>query len=217
MKALLLVFLLAFVACLTAQGYTAESTTVYMKERAEAVRRDINNRGLIAIAERSDDGIALRVKKGCNLLREAGDVTSADYYEYRFESKYRGFLMKMVSQRKIGDFKPLSQYLADLYDRVEFTVGISVCQATHFSDLKTYNFCLPVVLHPKDYSESDYRDHFAGDGIYYGLIPVLSWDACEIGLLAIGVMVPVCGGAEWVMGTFIAPRLSDFVYSRFVE
>lgn len=109
----------------------------------------------------------------------------------------------------MGDHDPLSQWLANLYDKLLALLGQKVMDMTHLSDIKVFNFATPVVFHPKasekwcvetlkehpeDTCIAEYRRHFAGTrwqrvddpfakSLHDGLIPVicywLAWGACE--------------------------------------
>jgi len=120
-------------------------------------------------------------------------------YQFKAHLSYRGC-------RDIGDFDPMSQWLADWYDKIEGAIGKPLCDLLHISDIKTFNYCVPVVFDPcfPQWDKNDYIEHFATDNIYHGLSPVvLYW-----------VSYGVCAGATWGLGafTFCGPIASGLEY-----
>lgn len=163
-----------------------------------------------------------------NVIRVAvANLKSVDEnlaYEIQFEwdSKWHGDLLK----RDIGDHAPLSQWLADTYNKIEAKLGVELCKALHLSDLKTFNYCIPIVFRPCTYPidhvvesrRQDYQDHFAMGKVYYGLVPVVTWwamsSACWIGTVGVGAFVCsiATAGAEWAMGHVLCPPLSNRIF-----
>ena len=105
-------------------------------------------------------------------------------------------------------------------------LGVEVCKALHLSDIKTFNFTLPIVFRPCSFPmdavtitrKAEYRNHFAQGKVYYGLVPVITYWAinapCMIGTAGLATMLcgPAASIAEWFMGYSIAPWLSDKIF-----
>lgn len=136
----------------------------------------------------------------------------------------------------IGDHKPLSQWLANTYDSIEFVLGKDFCIRSHLADLKTFNFTPQVVIKPCTFDMgtvttdrmTEYRYHFCGGpgcsepNGYMGLMPVLVYwsvyGGCMLATSGTGFLV-VCGlageGIEKMVDHFVAGKLSDRIYSKF--
>lgn len=102
---------------------------------------------------------------------------------YKMEAEWRmmdGKLIKAVQSRHIGDFEPLSDWLAVAYEILELKLGIDICKTLRLTDIKTINYCIVVVFKPCTYGYSNFYDHFVTDEIYKGLAPVVSYWATVI-------------------------------------
>jgi hypothetical protein len=177
------------------------------------------------LAARSDQALDRIIAISLRELRKRGDEAWADQREEEWNSKYSGFLTQMTSSYyDIGDHKPLVDWLASFYDHLESVLGVTVCKSLHLSDIKTFNFCIPVVFHPCTFSMDqvpgdridEYRNHFAEGAVYYGLVPVVTYWVIDIACMAATSGIGLCGLAadagEFVMGKWISPKLSDRVY-----
>lgn len=188
---------------------------------AHKIRKEIESDGLYAVAVRTDAALDRLVQVASQKLTEKGDGEYAYFKESEWKRDYSGFLTKQMNSRHIGDHptEMLSQWLENFYDHVELVLGVSLCKALHLSDIKTINCCTKVVFKPCSFEMDglqvervdEYRNHFAKDDgadELYGEVPVITFWAVEI-----FVSVPfVAGAAEYVMGKYLAPRLSDMVF-----
>ena len=228
MKLVLLCLLLGF----SAFGYefTKEDRAKIDKDGkrfAREIRDDIQNGRMSAMARRTDEAIKYMIQRGNEELRKRGDYDGAYFFEFKYQTEFSGYLTKMVvSDRNIGDHKPLSTFLADYYNRLEFIIGVDMCKALHLSDIKTLNFCLPVVFKPCSFDmgtvtiarKDEYRKHFAQDDVYYGLVPVVVYWVIDVPCMmftaGIGALFcgPIAGVAEYGMANFLAPKLSDSLF-----
>lgn len=194
------------------------------------IQEDIELHYLQGTAKRTDFAIEAIIKRSVRSLRDQGFDEDADEIERDFP-QYRNYLQNMVAHsngRDIGDHKPLITWLAVVYELIEFKLGVEVCKALHISDLKTINYCIPVVFKPCTFDmgsisiprRDEYRLHFASGKVYWGLVPVITYWAIEVGCLAAtsGAGSFLCGlGAtlgERVMGNRLAPGMSDWVFNR---
>jgi hypothetical protein len=199
--------------------------------QARAIRREIEDGNMYATAQRTDEALDALVARGVQKLREKGDDSFAEQFEGEWSDQFRGFLAHAMAQnggRDIGDHKPLIQWLATFYDHLESVLGVQVCKSLHLSDIKTFNYCIPIVFHPCTFPmdnvtvsrEAEYANHFAKGAVYYGLIPVVVYWVCDISCIAstsgIATMIcgPLSGGAEFIMGKWFAPRLSNRIFER---
>lgn len=199
------------------------------RRQVRLLKAEIRSGNLDALAQRSDAAIQAMVARGVKELAIRGDEVYAAQAQSEYETKFRGYLTRMVRSRDIGDHKPLVEWLDSFYERLEFVLGVELCKATHLSDLYTLNHCIPVVFHPCTFPmdavggdrESEYQRHFAKGSVYYGLVPVVTYWALDIGCVAatqgagtIWLCGPIAGAGEYLMATFVAPKLSNAVYEH---
>jgi hypothetical protein len=199
--------------------------------QAKAIRQEIEDGNMYATAQRTDEALDALVARGVAKLHEKGDDYFADQFEGQWLDQFKGFLTHAMAQngmRDIGDHKPLIQWLATFYDHLESVLGVDLCRSLHLSDIKTLNYCIPIVFHPCTFPmdnvtvsrEAEYANHFAKGAVYYGLIPVVVYWVCDISCIAatsgIATMLcgPLSGGAEFIMGKWFAPRLSHRLFHR---
>lgn len=190
---------------------------------------------LLTLAQRTDNTIALIIQRSVAALRDQEFENDASEIEVQYEG-YRGYVTHMVTSHHIGDHKPLLDFLAKVYDQIEAKLGVQVCKALHISDIKTLNFCIPVVFKPCTFSldglnvdrEAEYRRHFAMDDggssdpehSLYGLTPVIVYwvveGICLTSTSGIGSILCGAGATlgEYFMGHTIAPNLSDKLFVR---
>ncbi|MGZ6470364.1 MAG: hypothetical protein ACXWRZ_04330 [Bdellovibrio sp.] len=160
------------------------------------------------------------VENGNKMLREKNFDSEAAVYEAEWNrfyfSAFGGF-----SPMDLGDHKPVFEWLADYYNKLEEKLGPEICVSTRLSDIKAINFGAPVAIFPngdprtdEKYDITEYRKHFVPF-----TTAVLYWSmkiACSATLPAIpsiicsGVAVLPRNGYE----RFIAASLSDYVYRK---
>lgn len=173
-----------------------------------------------------DRAINGALKRAIGELRKKGAQSFADEIEYEWAMYYGESLF--VSNRPIGDHKPISQWLSEKYEQIEAILGIEVCEQLHISDIKSINHGVPVSIHPCSFQMDnvsgdrvdEYVRHIAGgpigDDKYYGVLPVISWWAAEIGCLASGgafICGPIAMVTEKVMGV-VSPSIGRKIYEK---
>lgn len=195
--------------------------------RTKEIEADVSFYGLTSIAEKTDFAIEQIITRSVAALRDQDFDDDADKIEKEFVP-FKNYLSRSFGSRDIGDHDPLILWLAVVYEGIELKLGVEVCKALHISDIKTLNFCIPIVFKPCTFPmglvaisrQEEYKNHFAKGLVYYGLIPVITYWAIDIGCLAAtsGAGSFLCGlGAtlgERLMGNRLAPRLSDLVFTR---
>lgn len=207
----------------------------FSETQVRSVSQGMDDPRLLTLAQKTDNTIQLIIMRGVAALRDQGFDNEASEIEVQYES-YRGYVTHMVSGRHIGDHKPLLDFLAKVYDQIEAKLGVQVCKSLHISDIKTLNYCIPVVFHPCTFSldglsvdrEAEYRRHFAMDDggsadpehSLYGLTSVIVYwvveGICLTSTSGIGSILCGAGAtlAEYFMGHTIAPNLSDKLFVR---
>ena len=236
MRVLLLVLSLA---C-----FTACCANVVMKEPPEALKgdnfsqtqaneiaNDVGSTGkLDKLAARSDAALDNLVKRGILQLNIAGLNELASHKESEW-GHYTGYLVKSLtpSMQDIGDHKPLIGWLADFYNILEDSLGVDKCKKLHLSDIKTFNYAIPVVFHPCDFPmdkvtgtrQDEYKRHFSEGDVYYGILPVVTyWGAdiaCDVATSGGGIAWAcgtIAGASEFISAKFLAPHISDFIFNQ---
>jgi hypothetical protein len=156
---------------------------------------------------------------------DANDIRMTWAIEYHYSMFYES--------RNIGDHKPVSQWVADKYNTIEFLLGRDFCIKSHIADIKTINYAVPVVFRPCSFPMDnvqgersvEYKRHFcggaSGDDTYNGLVPVVTYWAVYIGCSAATSgtgFVFVCGIAgtlgEKIIQNYVAASMSDRIYNK---
>lgn len=122
----------------------------------------------------------------------------------------------------LGDHAPLMQWLADTYDFLENTLGLRLMSGAGLTDIRVFNFSIPVVFQPRgdarngdSWDRAEYRRHFVP--FTGGIVFWVSWGAC-VGVLGnnwLGITCkPAAGLLRWATEMWVAPGLSDKIYGR---
>lgn len=202
----------------------------WASRQADSVGAEVDAGGLEKFADRTDQALNRVVLVALHQMDKKGQHAFATQKEQEWNTHFRGYLSHRYSAGygDIGDHAPLVKWLADFYDKVEAKLGVTLCKMTHISDIKTFNFCIPVVFHPCTFDmggvtlsrKDEYRNHFSQGLTYYGLLPVVTyWVAdigCMFGTVGIGALLcgPVAGLAEIACANTVAPKVSDRVFDR---
>jgi hypothetical protein len=220
--------ILALLIALAFLGCEIGNSSTLAERRVKRVVADIEQGKL---AERTDKSIEKLVKFAAGQMYKKGFKKEAEQIRDEYDKQFAGYLTKMSRYSlftNIGDHKPLSDWLATTYEKIESALGFTVCETLHLTDIKTLNYGLPIVFNPCDFDMGaitdarlvEYRRHFSGkcDGEkYHGVAPVVTyWTAeliCTIATWGSGFLFcsPIAGGAEFIMQK-VAPKLSDKIY-----
>lgn len=203
-------------------GIYPVSTEKDAEIRAQKIASEIESSDMRALAKRTDQAIAMLIKVGVLNLRKRGFYKDADWMESQ-QKLHRNEVQRLVesSSKSIGDFEPISYFLAVAYETLEMRLGYQICYMTRLSDIKSLNFCIPVCFRPCRYPLSEFELHFIHDELYRGLAPVIAyWGTlipCSIATFSMGIIFPVCSplamAVELVMDRALAPYLAPKIYS----
>ncbi len=194
--------------------------------RADRLAREFENGELPRMAQRTDQAINGIIKIAYLNLKRHGYHAEALSLKSEW-AQHAVELESLVEAREmmgaIGDFKPLSQWLATAYDKIEAKLGYQICMILRISDLKTLNYTIPVVFDPCTYGEPEFTIHFCHDtkaNGYRGLAPVVTYwvvdIGCGIATYGAGIFFicsPVAMVAELAMDKKVAPWLAPKIYS----
>lgn len=170
------------------------------------------------MAHRTDDALNAIIRLAVYKLKISGHKKESVQLLKEWESQWQGYL----SNRGIGDHKPLSKWLADKTAMLEITLGKPTMHMLRLDDLITINYALPVVIRCIDNVDLDeYGRHFIHDEIngYRGLGPVVSYwisfFSCVGFSWGSGFLFcsPIAMGVEYLVDNFVAPRLNEPIWN----
>lgn len=194
--------------------------TTQEKEIAEKHTKESENslRNYTRVATRANLALRAIVKVSVLNLYRKGYVYEAQKMEQEWR-ELDGKLIKAVQTRNIGDFEPLSNWLALAYEILELKLGLDMCETLRLTDIKTLNYCITVCFKPCFYGYANFYDHFVADERYKGLAPVISYWAtvitCDIALYGAGyffVCSPVGMLVERAVKNRVAPWAAPKLY-----
>ena len=186
------------------------------------------NQRLEAFAEDSDKALDAMVKIAARELRRRGYGDDAEVMEGEFTDRFKGSLAASFkfSALGLGDHRPLSRWLAEQYDKLEDRLGPQVMRMTRLSDLKTFNFAIPVVFNPTgdpyespvvEWGADEYRLHFVPFAGAVGFWT--SWLGCSAASWGAGAVTYACSyvgwAVEWIIMKRVAPKWSDKIYQKY--
>lgn len=191
---------------------------------AREIGQDINRHGM-QMRIRTNVALDAIIRVMVGELRNKAYTAEAEQIEKEWNEQYSFFILR----RDLGDHKPLSDWLANTYAKVESLLGVFICQQLHLDDINVLNYSIPIVFHPCDYPMDfvsdprrvDYACHFVGTSKHGGFAPVVaywtSYAACVVGTSGTG-FVWACStaadGCKWVMKKWVAPPLSNKIQDR---
>ena len=197
------------------EHYSAQEKETANKKTKEA---ETSLRNYTRVAIRANTAIRAMIKVGVTNLYRNNYVYEAKKLETEWAA-LDGKLIKAVETRSIGDFKPISDWLALAYEILEAKLGLDVCETLRLTDLKTLNYCIPVCFKPCFYGYTNFYDHFVTDDRYKGLAPVISYWAtvitCDMALYGAGyffVCSPVGTLVERAVKNRVAPWAAPKLY-----
>jgi hypothetical protein len=121
----------------------------------------------------------------------------------------------------IGDHEPISEYIDEMYVRLETALGKDLMRLTRLTDIKTVNYTAPVVFQPRGtrtdkWDIDEYRLHFvpfSGVVAYWSVFVV-----CAETTQGVGVVTFVCAAvaekSREKIEKNVAPQVSDVVYKE---
>jgi hypothetical protein len=179
-------------------------------------------------AKKVDKSVQNMVRLSVFMLRKKGFYEEAKKIEDEYSQIYTNYTFNHAVGliQDIGDHPPMWQWLDDLEKKLRELLGDFVMKVTRLEDLRTFNYTIPIVLHPDGdtrtdpptlISKLDYKQHFvpfAGALSYW-----TAWSVCTGATWGMGAVVFICSPigmvAERVVVTKIAPDLSDKIWDRY--
>ncbi|MGZ3784418.1 MAG: hypothetical protein ACXWR0_07760 [Bdellovibrio sp.] len=202
------------------ENYQNQNAVEYGKQQAHqslaSLGKDVHDIQHVEKALRQNLNVAIYNLKHRGYIKEAQQITQ----EWAQISAY--YFQDSANLLKLGDHKPLSQWIAKTYDRIEDLLGKRFCKLVHLDDIKAINYGFPVVIHPEGdpetnlpWGEEEYLNHF----IPYTTATVY-WSgtvACSVALNLVGSLI--CGVAleipRYGIYHYIAPALGEKIYQNY--
>ena len=182
----------------------------------QKVRQSITNQQKFLVD--TDRTVDLMIQFAITQLRLRGHHSEADRIRNEWDNQWHGVISNLdLSAEELGDWPPLSEWLADTYDRLDNLFGPLFMAMTHLDDIKIVNYGIPVVFEPCDarWDMAEYQLHFvplAGVVTYW-----TAWGVCVGATWGGGIMficTPIGTASEHFMVTFVAPGISDRFYTQ---
>lgn len=224
MKLLLITLLSAL--CMADMGYNEIHGTGIIEKRAQEKADKLIQESekifssFYSIADHSNLAIRNIIKLAAKNMKRKGFNSQAKAIEEGWE-KYDGQLIDIaLNRRDIGDFEPISEYLAIAYEMMEATLGLEICYVLRLTDIKTINHGLRVCFRPCQFGYDNFYEHLVHDEKYRGLGPVIAyWSVvigCSIGTYGIGyffICSPIGMAVEFGVDRYVAPKAAPKLYN----
>lgn len=187
------------------------------------IEKEVNKdcKELKELAKNIDTVVARIINHAAIVLKSTGHEKEAvdlllEYKEYAFIVERTYFIPK-----DLGDHKPLTPWLDEVYVRLENILGPELMKVTRLTDIKIINYAVPVVFQPRGTSEdkwdiNEYRLHFvplAGASAYWAV-----WGTCVGVTNGVGAVTFICmkvgEESRAKIETEVAPTVSDVVYKE---
>lgn len=194
------------------------------KEKQEANKKvlaaETNLRSITKVATETNLAIRAIVKVSSLNLRRKGYYAEASQLESEWK-QLDGKIVHGLLTRSIGDFEPISEWLALSYEMLEAKLGLDLCETLRLTDIKTLNYCIKVCFQLCKYGYTNFYDHFVTDNRYKGLAPVVAyWTTvitCDIASYGAGyffVCSPIGMLVERAVLIRVGPWLAPKVFDR---
>lgn len=196
-----------------------QSHSVEISPRTRARSRKIEaNVKAGRLTEMIDESLNGMIHLAVLKLRRTGHKKEAAELYDEWENQWKS---KLHLMRGVGDFEPLSSWLSEKYRSWEFIFGKELLYSLRLSDVHSINHEVkPVIFCTGSPNEREYFLHFVYDdsetGPYRGLLPIVTYWVTMIALTPTGFILstPVALGVEWLVKSYVAPRLSEPLWKR---
>lgn len=200
-------------------GYNTEveSGKIQARETVNEIEKDVQD---IAPMEKA---MAQLLESTANVLRREGFNKEADRIGTEWKQMSAVYFNKSNNLLKLGDHAPLNQWLADIYNLVEGSLGQEKVSEYHLDDIKFINYGFPVVIHPsgdpstgKAWGMQEYSEHFVpfSTAVSYWA----GYFVCKK-VIKSGTLANMCNSSldtfRSTIESYIAPGVSDEIYRRF--
>lgn len=218
-------------------GYSPSQVMKLNREKRKTVDADsiafnvansFEENGMLS-AEYADEALENMLRRADGVLRSFGKHAVADEIATDYSLYFRGgFANQLFGAKEIGDHPPMSEWLRQVHDKIERSIGEFWCKFFHFHDIYILNYGLPVVWRPSTVGLDDYKDHFSGHLIagffweHHGVAGVITYwiveGTCTAFTGGVGLASFACGPiasfAEHVTDKRFAPPIAERIWKR---
>lgn len=193
------------------------------QRKLNAFRREIEEGRFLRLAQRSEHAIDGMIRIAKMNLRRKGHHQYADQLGREWE-QHRGMLIVLslnigYNNRPIGDYAPLSEWLAGAVDKIIELLTWDIAHALRLTDLATLNYGLRYVFTLVcEHGVGEFLNHFADDPKYRAVFPVVAyWVAsitCSIATFGAGYFF-ICSPIAMLVefgASKIAPPLGEKIH-----
>lgn len=183
---------------------------------------------LEALAHDSDVALDRMVNLAAKFFERKKMKSDAKDLLREYNERFAGYFSNAFYSKAVGDHQPISEWLDRVYVKLEKNFGQTFMEMTRLKDLKTFNFCIPVVFQPRGdrrfepitpWEREDYIQHFvpfAGAVTYWA-----TWGSCTAATWGLGWVTFVCSiagnGAEHYVMINLAPKMGGKIWDRYNE
>ncbi len=200
-------------------GYNSdvESGKIQARETVNEIEKDVQD---IAPMEKA---MTQLLDSTANVLRREGFHKEADRIGTEWKQMSAVYFNKSNGFLKMGDHAPLNQWLADIYNLVEGSLGQEKVSEYHLDDIKFINYGFPVVIHPSGdpatgqaWGMQEYSEHFVpfSTAVSYWA----GYFVCKK-VIKSEALANMCNSSldtfRSTIESYIAPGVSDEIYRRF--
>jgi hypothetical protein len=196
-------------------NYAQAGLSVGARAAITETRQSVDDLKNIQIRTRLHKVVSAMIENGTLALAEAGHMNEAN----RIRREWQVVEKKIFGlSDALGDHRPLSQWLANVYNSMERILGKARMEALHLDDIYIVNYAVPVVITPKNgWDKNEYSLHFVP---FTGV--VVFWSSLRACMNAFGgnkylrqYCYRISSTLERRVTSDIAPRLSNFVFDKF--
>ena len=193
------------------------------KTKVRMIKDELESGGLLEFADHSERALDAMIYIAKKNLRYYGFEFHANKIEREWES-HKGSIMMLAlnlgkENRPIGDYQPLSEWLAGVVDTLIEKLSWDVVHALRLTDISSLNYGLRYIfVQPCSNGLSEFNYHFADDPKYRAVFPVVArWSAsitCNLATFGAGIWW-LCGPVSMLVefgASKIAPGLGERIY-----
>ena len=196
------------------------------KEVILGVKTALSDR--VETAKKVDKSAQNMIRLAGFMLRKKGFYEKASEIETIYANTYQNYtyMYALGGVQDIGDHPPMWEWLDKLEKDLRNLLGDFIMRVTRLEDLRTFNYAIPIVMHPDGDTRTDpvtlitkldYKQHFvpfAGALGYW-----TAWGVCTGATWGLGAVVFICSPigmiAERVIEQRIAPDMADKIWERY--
>jgi hypothetical protein len=192
-------------------------------KRLRLLKKYVADKKFLGLAEKTEDAISRVIEIAALNLERKNEQWLALEIREGWEDR-KGILSAIVlnmgnKARPITDFDPVSQWLANITQRVINALGFEIAHALRITDLHSLNYGARVVFNACTFGHSEFQYHFADDPKYRAFFPVVAYWTCNItcgiATFSMGIVFPICAPISYLCqwgAERVGMNLADTLY-----